>query len=164
MEIRKADINDLDAIMKIYDCARDYMVKNNNPTQWGDGYPERELLEDDIQKQQCYVCLENGIIHGVFVFIIGIDATYIVIEDGAWINDEPYGTIHRIASDGMVHGIFKQSIDFCKEQVDNLRIDTHEDNKTMQHLILKNGFTRCGIIYVRDGSGRIAYQRVSKHL
>lgn len=31
----------------------------------------------------------------------------------------------------------------------------------MQHKIEKNGFTRCGIIYITDGSPRIAYQKVT---
>ena len=28
----------------------------------------------------------------------------------------------------------------------------------MQHLIERSGFTRCGIVYMEDGSPRIAYQ------
>ncbi len=42
----------------------------------------------------------------------------------------------------------------------NFRIDTHNDNKIMQHVIEKNGFIRCGIIYVKDGSPRIAYEKI----
>lgn len=42
----------------------------------------------------------------------------------------------------------------------NLRIDTHEENKVMRHLIEKSGFAECGIIRVEDGSPRIAYQYV----
>ena len=56
----------------------------------------------------------------------------------------------------------KKICDYCKEDFDNLRIDTHDDNKKMQHLIEKNGFIRCGIIYVYDGSPRIAYQYIKK--
>ena len=91
-------------------------------------------------------------------FIIGEDSTYLRIEDGKWLNENPYGTIHRIASDGAVKGLFSACIDFCKSQMEDLRIDTHADNKTMQHLILKNGFQKCGIIYLTNGSPRIAYQ------
>lgn len=38
-------------------------------------------------------------------------------------------------------------------------IDTHKDNKITRHLIEKNGFAKCGIIYVADGSPRIAYEK-----
>lgn len=49
-------------------------------------------------------------------------------------------------------------MEFCKGRWGNLRIDTHADNHTMQHLIQKHGFQKCGIVYVEDGTPRIAYQ------
>jgi len=158
--IRHAEDKDLNTIMNIYETARKYMQDNGNPTQWGASHPSRELLECDIKEQNLYICTENEIIHGVFAFIIGEDPTYLKIEKGAWINGQPYGTIHRIAADGIVKGIFSQSVTYCKKQIDNLRIDTHLDNHTMQYLIKKNGFEECGIIYTEDGSPRIAYQYV----
>lgn len=166
--IRLARRNDMDTIMDIYQAARNYMQDTGNPTQWGESYPAKELLEEDIEKKQLYVCVErncdqegNGseeIVHGVFAFIIGPDPTYAYIENGKWLNDDTYGTIHRIAGDGKVKGIFADCLEYCRSQIDNLRIDTHENNLTMQHLIEKNGFKKCGIIYIEDGSPRIAYQ------
>ncbi len=82
------------------------------------------------------------------------------IEDGNWLSDEPYGTIHRIASDGTVSGVVKMAVEYCRKTILNLRIDTHEKNKTMQHVVEKIGFIRCGIIYLEDGSPRIAYQLI----
>ena len=95
-------------------------------------------------------------IHGVFYFFIGDDSTYARIDDGAWHASRPYGTIHRIASDG-TGGILAAAVAFGKEKIDYLRIDTHEDHKVMQSAIAKQGFQRCGIIYQPDGSPRIAY-------
>ncbi len=156
--IRLAKYEDLDAIMQIYAIAKKYMVENGNATQWRASYPSREMLKNDIQNQQLFVYAESNIIHGVFAFIIGQEETYVTIEDGSWKNDAPYGTIHRIASDGAVRGVFSRCLDFCKEHITNLRIDTHHDNHTMRHLIEKHGFEKCGIIYVQDGTRRIAYQ------
>lgn len=161
--IRLAKTEDLPVIMKIYETARTYMKENGNPAQWGDEYPAKEMLENDIRREELYVYCEDQVIHGVFAFIIGEDPTYLNIEDGSWLNDQPYGTIHRIAGDGIVKGVFKKCIDYCKKQIDNLRIDTHHDNHTMQHLISKNDFQKCGIIYVEDGSPRLAYQFVSNN-
>lgn len=158
--IRPAKTEELPEILRVFEAARAYMQKSGNPTQWGDSHPASAILEKDIKKGQLYVYLEKNIIHGAFAFIIGSDAAYANIEDGAWKNDRLYGTIHRIASDGAVKGVFRRCVDFCKEKIDNLRIDTHHENKTMQHLIAKNGFEKCGIIYVEDGSPRIAYQYV----
>ena len=150
--IRKATMQDLPAIMDIYAYARNFMVKTGNANQWGDGYPQEKLLRDDIAQKQLYMIEQSGAVCGVFVFIIGEDPTYAVIDEGAWLSDSPYGTIHRVASNGTVHGIMKQIVGFCRAQIHHLRIDTHADNHIMQHLILQCGFTRRGIIYVRDGS------------
>lgn len=153
-----AELEDIDTILHIYEIAKRYMVESGNPNQWNGTYPERKLLLQDIEKEQLYVYKEDSVIHGVFAYIMGDDPTYAYIEDGAWLNEEPYGTIHRLASDGEVKGIFKSCVDFCLEKCENLRADTHNDNHTMQHLLEKHGFNRCGIIYLQGGAARIAYQ------
>ncbi|MEG2087936.1 MAG: N-acetyltransferase [Angelakisella sp.] len=158
MSVRAATLEDLNDILKIYGSARRYMAASGNPTQWGDSYPGEALLTEDIQNDRCFVCLRHQKIHGVFVLMIGAEPTYGVIEQGAWKTSEPYGTIHRIASDGTEKGVFLQCLEFCKQQIPTLRADTHHDNKTMQHLLEKNGFLRCGIITVEDGTPRIAYE------
>ncbi len=162
MTIRPTTYADLDALMVIFAHARSQMAADGNPTQWGDGYPSREQLESDIQRDVSYVLEHNGLPCATFVFIIGDDPTYAYIENGQWLDDTlPYGTIHRIASNGHHRGIFHYVLDWCSAQCNNLRIDTHSDNKHMLHLIEQAHFTRCGIIYTRDNSARIAYQRIS---
>ena len=79
--------------------------------------------------------------------------------DGAWLTDEPYGVIHRIASYPDVHGVFSAIIDFAAARFPRLRIDTHRDNRIMQHVIDAAGFTYCGIIWLDDGTERLAYER-----
>ena len=162
MKIRKAEEKDLERILKVYAIAREYMRKTGNPTQWGTDKPQMSLLESDIEKGELFVGEENGEIHFVFAFILGEDPTYTYIENGSWLSDEPYGTIHRIASDGVVKGAVKSAVEFGKEIINNIRIDTHENNKTMQHVLEKLGFSRCGIIYLEDGDPRIAYQLLRK--
>ena len=158
MVIRKAKFSDL---LKIYETAREYMRKTGNPDQWGTDKPKKELLEDDIQKEQLYVGEDDdGEIHFVFAFILGEDPTYSYIENGNWLSGEPYGTIHRIASDATVSGVVKTAVNYCRNTISNIRIDTHEKNKTMQHVLEKLGFTKCGIIYIEDGTPRIAYQLI----
>ena len=62
------------------------------------------------------------------------------IEGGNWLNEEPYLTIHRLAGDGQVHGLFPCALNYCKKISLNIRVDTHADNKTMQRLIEKEWF------------------------
>ncbi|MBQ3226206.1 MAG: N-acetyltransferase [Clostridia bacterium] len=159
MRIRKAESKDLSAILGVYEIAREYMRQNGNPDQWGTEKPQKELLVEDIKKGELFVGEnEAGDICFVFAFILGEDPTYSYIEDGNWLSDAPYGTIHRIASNGMVSGVVKMAVDYCRNTISNIRIDTHEKNKTMQHVVEKLGFLRCGIIYISDGTPRIAYQ------
>lgn len=158
MHIRKARIEDLDMIMAIYKAAQDFMIESGNPNQWGRSYPSRDLVKDDIAKGVSYLVCDSETPHGVFALFSGKEPTYSYIENGNWLNDDEYVTVHRIASDGKVHGIFNCAVSYCKGISDNIRIDTHKSNIVMQKLIEKNGFEKCGIIYVRDGSPRLAYQ------
>ena len=159
MIIREARIEDIERLLEIYDIAKAFMRQTGNPHQWNSRYPDQITLEEDIHKHQLFVMEEDSIIHSVFAFIIGEDPTYKKIE-GAWLDHSIYGTIHRIASDGTMHQVFKKAVDFCSEKCAHLRADTHEDNKIMQKAILKNGFQETGIIYVEDGTPRIAYEKV----
>lgn len=153
---------DMAKILEVYARARDFMAKNGNPTQWGDSYPTPELLEEDIDTNRLFVYMINGQMQAVFAFVLGEDPTYQTIEDGQWLNDTlPYGTLHRLASAGESKGVGKAVVEWCLEHCESLRADTHADNKVMQHLLESEGFTRCGIIHVADGTPRIAYQRMS---
>ena len=116
------------------------------------------LIRRDIAQNACKVIYDEMGIHGVFALFSDPDPTYAKIDNGRWLNDEPYLTIHRMAGDGQVHGLFSLAADYCKGLSRNIRIDTHADNRVMQRCIEKNDFRKCGTISVRDGSPRLAYQ------
>lgn len=155
--VRKARPDDLPRIEEIYAIAREFMEQTGNPNQWGKTYPPHEWLVDDIEQGLLYVIAAEDAIHGVFYFYIGADSTYASIEDGAWRYDIPYGTIHRIASDGS-GAILRTAVAFCSEMSDYIRIDTHHDNIVMQKAVSKLGFERSGIIRLANGDPRIAYE------
>lgn len=159
MKIKKADMNDLKEILNIYSYARRYMTEHKNPTQWGDDRPSESVIKNDITNGNSFVVIDNDVISGVFSFIIGEDETYKKIYDGKWLNDKAYGTVHRLAGNGKSKGIFDFSMGYCEKLIDNIRIDTHKNNKIMQYLLSKRGYKKCGIIYVEDGSERLAYQK-----
>ena len=162
--IRLAQNQDFKEILMIYAYARKFMAEHGNPTQWGSTSPREEVLRNDIRQQQLYV-IENDAkdkILGVFALIIGEDPTYQRIEQGSWKDESLYGTLHRVASAPGAHGILEQALDFSSGKITHLRIDTHEVNEVMQHLILKNGFEKRGIIYTDDGSPRFAYEKTDE--
>lgn len=161
--IRIANKEDLKDIMDVYAYAREYMKKHGNPKQWGDNHPVRTLIEDDIKKNVSYVLYDELGIYGVFALILGDDITYQHIYDGAWENNTPYATIHRLASSGRKNGVFKECVDFAKAKYNHIRIDTHENNRIMQHSILKASFKLCGIIITSDNTPRLAYEYTSSN-
>ena len=177
--IRPATRGDLPAILSIYAAARKFMAETGNASQWNDSYPPVSLVEEDLKKNQLYVITTDtvsqetvsddfsplsGTVHAVFAFLPGEEPDYNVITDGHWFSDAPYRAVHRVASDGTIRGVVSQCMDYCKSQCSHLRIDTHENNLVMQHQLEKNGFRRCGIIHIADGSPRIAYEYDSSGL
>ncbi len=164
MQIRVGTMNDLDALVRIYETARRYMVESGNPHQWGDGRPTRSELAASLEEGVVRAGVdEDDVPRFAFTVYSEPDPTYQRIYEGAWLSDEPYVTIHRVASDGTARGVFSQAaayaIDHARELgMPSVRVDTHDDNKTMQHVITKAGFTRCGYIHLEDGDPRIAYE------
>ena len=158
VKIRKATMEDLSAILSIYENARSFMAASGNPDQWGATYPPREQVEEDISSGDFYVCEAEGCIHAAFWFAPGEDPAYQVIE-GAWKNDEPYAVLHRVVSSGEKRGMMDVIVRWAFEKFPNLRMDTHERNLPMQRAMERNGFERCGVIYVRPGAPRIAYHK-----
>ena len=159
--IRLAKNEEFEVIWSVYLGAREFMKETGNPNQWGDFNPTIPMLEKDIENRQLYVAERNGKICGVFFFNIGPDPWYAVIDGGNWSSDEPYGVIHRIAAKKEEKGVFKECLDFALSQITHIRIDTHTDNKVMQHVLDKNGFRHCGTVYMDNGEPRVAYELIN---
>lgn len=159
MEVRKAKIEEFEEIKVIYQKARDFMVKSGNLSQWANIEQLQNDVLNDIKTGNCYLCIDDNKIAGVFCFFVGNDPTYNKIYDGEWLNNKPYAAIHRIVVSIHQKGIATKCIQWCLSQFSNIKIDTHRDNIPMQKTILKNGFKYCGIIITRDGTERLAYQQ-----
>ncbi len=167
MQIRKSTEKDVARMMEIYAYARRFMAEHGNPNQWGPrNWPPEALIRSDIRDGNSYVCVNDAdAVVGTFFFIQGkdIEPTYRVITDGAWLDDSPYGVVHRIASDGSEKGVGRFCLDWAFEQCGHLRIDTHGDNTVMQGMLAKLGFVHCGTIYVyEDNDPRLAYEKTSR--
>ena len=97
---RRATMADLPTMLKIYEHARKLMASNGNPTQWGDKFPREEVVRDDVESQRTVLLVDTvdgeERVLAQFALCPGIDPTYVNI-DGAWLDDDPYVTIHRIA-------------------------------------------------------------------
>ena len=160
MEIRKTKPEELNILIRMYENARIFMASHGNPLQWGNTYTAPQILFDYISSWNSYVCVEHDKIIATFYYKEGIDDTYVRIYEGQWLNEAPYGVVHRITSDGTIRGAASFCLNWAFNKCGNLKIDTHRDNIVMQHLLDKNGFKYCGVVYLENGSERIAYQKV----
>ncbi len=159
--IREATPTDIPEIMKVVDAAKGIMRQSGNMHQWGEGYPSEAVIAADMDRNGGFVVEDDKKIVGYFAFLQSPEPTYAKIYEGKWIDDTlPYHVVHRIASNPDAHGVFSSIMDFCFSHDTNIRIDTHRDNKIMQHVILKQGFSYCGIIYLLSGDERLAYQKI----
>lgn len=165
MNFRLAKIEDLDEILSIYASARRFMSEVGNPDQWGKVNPPRQCTIEDIISNKLYVASEDNSILAVFFFDVAEDPTYATIYNGNWLNNKPYGVIHRIAVSDSARGrgIAGACFDYAFAKCGNLKIDTHKDNVPMQKALAKQGFVKCGIIYLAHGDERIAYQKSEEY-
>ena len=154
--IRPAREEELDAILAIYAYAREQMRLAGNPGQWGTTRPTEAVLRRDLALGNLYAAEREGRLAGVFALVFGDDPTYAHI-DGAWPDDAPYATLHRVARGPGAHGLMDAAVAYALSRIDRLRVDTHEDNAPMRHVLESRGFTHCGTILTDDGTPRRAY-------
>lgn len=158
MAIRKANLNDLDIIMNMISNGREH-IQEYNIKQWVNGYPSKELITEDINTNRGYVLLDGNEIIGYFAKL-DHDECYDKI-DGAWISNEPYVAIHRTVTKYFNKGLGSKMFDEIKKEHKHIRVDTHEGNVSMNKCLLKNEFKYCGVIYLKDGDPRNAYEYVN---
>lgn len=169
MTIRLSNTNDLEHIMEIIHYAQRYLA-SLNIDQWQDGYPNEERILQDIENQESYVVLDDDQkIIATYMFSTRQEPTYLQIE-GQWLTNDTtvYGVIHRIAvaEHTINKGIAKQILTHCEnelksQEITAMRIDTHMDNKGMQHIVKTLGYSYCGIITLDSGALRLAYEKLT---
>lgn len=144
-------MRDYPHMQKNYARARELMARNGNPTQWGDTFPKDDVVRDDIAQRRAMLLVDEVGGHerilAQFALCPGEDPTYHHI-DGAWLDDDSYVTIHRIASSGLIS--MPPATASPAKHYGNVRADTHPNNKAMQHVLETSGFARCGLIQLLD--------------
>ena len=157
MKIRLANLEDIDQIVDVIEDAKAYL-RSQNSLQWNlpDGYPNKDTMLNDIYNKYCYVLEYNDNIIGTMTIIIGDDENYADI-DGAWLTNESYAQIHRIAVKNDSHhkkiGAFMltEAEKIIKEKgINSIKIDTHKINIPMIKTLESIGYTYCGVIVLKE--------------
>lgn len=165
--LRRAQLQDLPAIMKIIDDAKELLKKNGSP-QWQNGYPNQENFTQDIAMQTNWILINDNKVVATATLQLTPEPTYRNITQGQWQqSDEPYATIHRVAISSNYRGqglsklLFSNLLTVGQMQgIKNFRVDTHRSNKAMQHIAENFNFKKRGIIKVNDQNDpeRLAYE------
>ncbi|MGX7059091.1 GNAT family N-acetyltransferase [Vagococcus humatus] len=164
--VRLATLADLPQIMTIIAEAKE-LLKEDGSSQWQDGEPSRDTLQEDIHLQHCYLLVVGSQIAGVAALVTEPDPNYQQIAGEGWQKQGPYATIHRIAISPSFKGqhlgryFFSNLLTLAYQKgFRQMRIDTHEMNIRMQSLIQAFGFSYQGIIYVSPNpeGKRLAYE------
>ncbi|MBC8584418.1 GNAT family N-acetyltransferase [Youxingia wuxianensis] len=172
MEFRLAQKTDLPKMMAMIDTAK-ISLKAAGVDQWQKGYPDGEVLLSDFTQQVSWVAVQDGEPVGMITILSGIEPCYHTIYDGAWLNDEPYLSLHRVCVDGARKGqgiagfLFSQAEEIARQQgIISLRVDTHPENVPMNRAVKKAGYLYCGRITLigslEHGDVRAAYQKIIK--
>jgi GNAT superfamily N-acetyltransferase len=161
---RKATLSDLPQVWDILQQAI-LRRKKEGSQQWQDGYPNPQVIQQDIEAGAGYVLAEGDTLIGYCAIFFNDEPDYKHIQ-GKWLTQGDYLVVHRVAisaqyaGKGLAKTIFTCIEDIArKHHIYSIKADTNFDNMAMLKTFEKSGFTYCGEVYVR-GNPRKAFEKV----
>ncbi len=173
MLLRRAEMKDLPQIKQIILDGKAHLAAQNI-NQWRGQYPNMDVLVHDINNGYNYVLVEDDEVLGTISAISGPDMSYQTL-DGQWMTEEgEYVALHRVAvsanhrGEGLSTKLFNAVLDelSLNPMIKGVRIDTHQENFGMQHVIKKMGFAETGLVKVLNSSNveqvyNIGYEKLN---
>ncbi|MFD2600994.1 GNAT family N-acetyltransferase [Flavobacterium suzhouense] len=163
-KFRKAQKDDASQIWDILQQAIDRR-KEDGSKQWQDGYPNPDVVKNDIEKGVGFVLTDRDKIVGYSAVLINDEPAYAGIE-GKWITNDDFVVVHRVAvsSDYIGQGLSAQILKHIQSyaldnNIRSIKADTNFDNPAMMKIFEKLGYVYCGEVFFR-GSARRAYEKV----
>lgn len=139
--------------------------KNDGSQQWQDGYPNEDVIKQDIAKGIGYVLTDDNTIIGYAAILFNDEPAYKLIK-GTWLTNEEFIVVHRVAiSDnyigkGLAQKIFLFTEDLALEnKIFSIKVDTNFDNIPMLKILEKLGYSYCGEVSFR-GNARKAFEKI----
>jgi len=139
--------------------------KADGSNQWQDGYPNPEVVANDVAKQVGFVLAQDNQIVAYCALLINDEPEYANLN-GEWLTNSEFVVFHRIAvaqeylGKGVAKMMFTQIEKYALEQhISSIKADTNFDNAAMLHLFAQAGYVYCGEVYFR-GSPRMAFEKV----
>lgn len=144
----KAAVADIDELCTIIYGAVEKM-NSQGIFQWDEAYPDRNILNEDIEKGQLYVGRADGRIAVMFVLNDDYDDSY---NHADWKKpDVPYKVLHRfcVSTDHQGCGVGGRTLDhiekmLSEQNIHAVRIDVFSKNPYALKMYEKRGFTAAG--------------------
>jgi GNAT superfamily N-acetyltransferase len=166
-QFRKAEEKDAAMIWEILQQAIQKR-KEEGSDQWQDGYPNPDVIADDLSKGIGFVMEVDDQIAGYCAIDINNEPAYDRIE-GSWLTDGNFVVFHRAAiskhhiGKGLARKLFASIEEYAIQNgIHSVKADTNFDNLPMLHLFEKLGYTYCGEVYFRNSS-RKAFEKLIIH-
>ena len=163
MIFRKATTDDIDQIKAMVRAASGRLGASGID-QWQRGYPNRSSIEQDVASGVGMVLCEGATIIAYGAVIFTGEPAYEGLTGGVWLTQGEYAVVHRLCVNEIFVGMgfskhFMMAAEaMASERVKSIRIDTHPENKIMQGLIQRLGYTYCGDVVIE--SRRLAYEKI----
>lgn len=163
-QFRKAETADINLIWNLLQQAI-LRRKAEGSSQWQDGYPNRGVIQNDIERGAGFVLTYNNAISGYAAVIVNDEPAYAAIE-GNWLTNDDFVVVHRmvISADHIGKGLARRMLKFVEDyaisrHIHSIKADTNFDNTAMIKTFEKSGYVYCGEVSLR-GSPRRAYEKV----
>ena len=163
--IKQAKIADANAIWQLLQNGI-IKRKNEGSTQWQDGYPNLEVVLNDINNGYGIIVLDKmQTIVAYIAKISGVETAYEDLE-GDWLSHQPYIVFHRLIVDlqNPIKGFATWFMTTLEQLVlekgyRSIKVDTNFDNFAMLRVFDKLDYKYCGKVYFR-GSERLAFEKL----
>lgn len=163
-QFRMAQSTDVERVVEIIRSAQ-RRLGERGIDQWQNGYPNRSSVESDVARGYGRVVCREGRVVAYGALTYDGESAYDRLRGGAWLTSAgDYLTIHRLCveDEALGEGCGRLFMEFAqgeaKGRVVSVRVDTHPDNRIMQHLLSSLGYLYCGTVTYE--SLRLAYEKV----
>tara|TARA_B110000977_G_C11089920_1_gene496348 strand:+ start:6122 stop:6622 length:501 start_codon:yes stop_codon:yes gene_type:complete len=154
--IRRGKLSEIEKTIEITRACADKMI-SEGVFQWNNLYPNKNVFQKDVARNEFYVILNEGAIIGCIVISSEKDPEYSKID---WLSkDKTHYYIHRLA----IHphfqkkGYARKLMDFAetlaiKNEIASIRLDTFSKNSRNQTFYEARGYVRLGNIFFPNQS------------
>lgn len=154
-------------VYQIWTILQDAIIRRqeDGSNQWQDGYPNLQIVQQDIEKGVGFVLTNGDGIIAYSAVVANDEPAYANIE-GQWLSYGHFIVVHRVAvankhlGRGLAKLIFKEIEAYALgQQIYSIKADTNFDNIAMIKTFDKLGYVYCGEVFFR-GASRRAYEKV----